>query len=210
MILGDGHLDKYGQLNLLHSDKQLEYLKWKVKLLKKHGIKVSPIKKKINNKKYIAYYASTKVYNFSKLYRKILYIPKKTFPLKQLEKLTPLHIAIWYMDDGSLQTLRNKDGYVRGNTLSLNTNISKEENQVIIDLFKRKWNINFKQRKKGKYYILECHTKEARKFIKLIYNFVYRVPCMRYKLNVKPLTLKSLTNHCRYKRTEKESMRKSA
>jgi hypothetical protein len=26
MVLGDGHLDKYGQLNLLHSDKQLEYL----------------------------------------------------------------------------------------------------------------------------------------------------------------------------------------
>jgi hypothetical protein len=31
------------------------------------------------------------------------------------------------------------------------------------------------------------------------------VPCMRYKLNIKLLTQKSLTNHCRYKRTETEN-----
>ena len=107
-------------------------------MLKKHGIKVSPIKRKVNNTNYVAYYASTKVYNFSKLYRKILYTPIKSYPLKQLLKLTPLHIAIWYMDDGSLQTLKNKDGYIRGNTLTLHTNISKEENQVIIDYFQNK------------------------------------------------------------------------
>ena len=37
------------------------------------------------------------------------------------------------MDDGSLTMLKNKDGYIRGNCLRLHTNISKEENQIIID-----------------------------------------------------------------------------
>lgn len=42
------------------------------------------------------------------------------------------------MDDGSLTQLKNKDGYVRGNTLRIHTNVSKEENQIIIDYFKEK------------------------------------------------------------------------
>jgi hypothetical protein len=94
MVIGDGHLDKYGNLNILHSEKQLEYLEWKRNLLKKLGYKVSPIKQKINNKKYIAYYFSVGASRYTKLYRKILYRPKKTITPKILKKFDPLHLAI--------------------------------------------------------------------------------------------------------------------
>lgn len=138
MCLGDGHLDKYGQLNIQHCKDQLDFLTWKRKLLMQSGIKCGEIKFLTSNG-FPAYKFSTKVYNFSKLYRKILYRPKKIIGnIKQLNKLTALHISIWYMDDGSLTQLKNKDGYIRGNTLRIHTNVSKEENQIIIDYFKTK------------------------------------------------------------------------
>lgn len=195
MVLGDGHLDKYGQLNIQHSEKQIDYLIWKHKLLRKHGISCTEIKPIISNG-FLAYKFSTRVYDFAKMFRNVLYKPKKTLGiLKQLNKLSALELAIWYMDDGSLTKLKNKDGYVRGCTLRLHTNVSKEENQVIIDFFKKKWNVSFTQNKKGNFYELVMHTKEARKFIQIVEPYVRRVPCMHYKIdNLKPLTLKSLTN----------------
>lgn len=139
MVIGDGHLDKYGNLNILHSDKQLEYLEWKRNLLKKLGYKVSPIKQKINNKKYIAYYFSVGSSKYTKLYRKILYQPKKTITPKILKKFGPLELAIWYMDDGSLTKLKNKEtGKIRGSLLRISTHLSKEENQALIDFIHSK------------------------------------------------------------------------
>lgn len=90
------------------------------------------------------------------------------------------------MDDGSLVTLKNKDGYVRGNALRIHTNVSKEENQIIIDYFKEVWDVNFKQNKKNSYYELVMHTKEARKFLKIVEPYVRRIKCMQHKLNIKP------------------------
>lgn len=205
MCYGDGHLDKYGQLNIQHCAAQLDYLTWKRKLLMAHGIKCCDIKFR-NSNGFPAYYFSTKVYNFSKLFRKILYTPKKKIGIrKQLDKFTPLHLSIWYMDDGSLTQLKNKDGYVRGNTLRIHTNVSKEENQIIIDYFKEKWNIKFGLQKVNDYYCLSCHTKEARKFIKIVEPFVRRIPSMQHKLKVKVLTHKSIFNG-RAKWLEKEAV----
>jgi len=187
MIIGDGHLDKYGQLNIRHCERQEGYVRWKHKVLKKHNISVSRIRTYKSNGT-TQYGFSTKVYKFSKLFRKILYTPKKTVGIrKQLNRLTPLGIAIWYMDDGSLTTLKNKDGYVRGSALRIHTNLSKEENQVIIDYFQEIWNIKFKQNKKNSYYELVMHTKEARKFLQIVEPYVRRVSCMHHKLKIKPI-----------------------
>lgn len=185
MILGDGHLDKYGQLNLRHGIKQREYLEWKKKLLNRSGIHTGEIIEFISNG-HPQVRCSTKVYNFSKLYRRILYRPKKTLGIRKLLNfLSPINIAIWYMDDGSLTTLKNKDGYIRGNCLRIHTNVTKEENQILIDYFKEKFGINFNQNKKNSFYELVCGTREARKFINIIRPFVEQVECMKHKLNLK-------------------------
>lgn len=183
MVIGDGHLDKHGQLNLRHCIKQKEYLEWKKKLLNRNGIKTSDIVEFISNGK-PQVRCATKVYNFSKLYRRILYAPKKRLGvIKLLNFLDPLHIAIWYMDDGSLTILKNKDGYIRGNMLRIHTNVSKEENQILIDFFNKKFNINFYQNKHGNNYVLVCGTKEARKFVEIVRPYVEQVSCMLHKVN---------------------------
>lgn len=201
MCLGDGHLDKYGQLNILHSTKQEDYVIWKHKLLRSYGLSTNEVKK-VNNNGFPAVKFSTNVTKYSKLLRAILYRPKKTYPLKQLNKLTPLELAIWFMDDGGLSNAKCPyTGGIRATNLILHTNISKEENEVIISYFEDKWKVKFKLAKKGNYYTLRANTVEARKFIRIVEPYVRRVPSMAHKLNVKPLTKNSLSNG-RAKRSE--------
>ena len=56
---------------------------------------------------------------------------------------------------------------------------------MLIDAIKTNFNVSFGQRKMGKYYSLICGTKEARKFMEIVNNYVSKVSCMHYKLKVK-------------------------
>lgn len=184
MIIGDGYLNRKGFISIRHGKNQKEYLEWKDKLLNKHGITTTGVYK-INNNGYEGYELRTHIHRFLKLYRRVLYKHGKNIAnRKLLNKLTPLGIAIWYMDDGSLSN-QKRNGKVHRSLLTISTCISKEENQIIIDYFKQTWGIKFGQRKMKNSYALVCSTKEARKFIELVRPYVEQVECMRYKLNVK-------------------------
>jgi len=188
VTIGDGHIDKNGYGLICHSKAQKEYLEWKHSYLKSIGVKVLPIRYRDNNG-YGAYLFGISTCRFTKLLRRIMYTPTKNYySRKLLNRLEAIHIAIWYMDDGGLSQ-KKRNGKVYANELTLNTYTSKENNQILIDYFKDVWNINFNQyRNKGKYR-LSCSTKEARKFISIVYPYVSKIECMKHKLNVKPLTI---------------------
>ena len=119
--------------------------------------------------------------------RKYIYSPKKDFANRKiLNRLTPLGIYIWYLDGGSLLKIKNKDGNIRANILTLNTMLTKEQNQIIIDYFKEVWGVKFGQVKDHGKYRLQCGTKQARKFIAIIAPYKNEVKCMSYKFDVKP------------------------
>ena len=189
MTFGDGYIQKNGNLKIRHSVKQKEYLEWKMKLLRKNGIHTSDIYY-VDNNGYGAYEFYTYSYNFIKLIRKYLYTPNKNIAqIKQLNKFTPIGLYIWSLDDGGLSQLKNKDGSLRANTLMLNTMLNKDENQIIINYFKEKWDIQFRQCKNHGKYRLECGTREARKFIKILEPYIDEVECLSYKFNVKPMSI---------------------
>ena len=96
-----------------------------------------------------------------------------------LDKLDLEGIAIWYMDDGGLSAKR-RNGKVHAYELFLNTHISKENNQIIIDYFKETWNINFQQVKNKGSYRLRMSTYEIKKYLPLISKFI--IPSMQYKI----------------------------
>lgn len=75
------------------------------------------------------------------------------------------------MDDGGLSQ-KKRNGKVHANDLILNTHLSKEENQVIIDYFKEEWDIHFTQIKNKNRYRLRCGTREARKFISIVEPYI--------------------------------------
>ena len=88
------------------------------------------------------------------------------------------------MDDGGLSQ-KKQDGVVVANDLMLNTGLQKEENQTIIDYFLEVWGIQFTQVKNHNCYRLRCGTKEARKFISIVYPYVSQLKCFEHKLNIK-------------------------
>ena len=184
MIFGDGYLNPQGYLSIRHALKNKDYVEWKYQLLKSKFNVTLPYY--VSNNGYGAYELRTKTYRFIKLYRKVIYGTgrKKISNFKLLNKLTPLGLAIWYMDDGHLSQ-KKRDGKVHANTLYINTYISKEENQIIINYFKEKWNICFTQNHDKGFYRLRCGTKEARKFLDIVRPYVSQIPSMSHKLLIK-------------------------
>lgn len=186
MALGDGTLSVNGYLAIRHSVDQLEYLQWKHDTLKNYGVKVCDIYP-VNNNGYGGYEFRTKSYDFIKVLRKQLYPGgKKDISKKSIyNKIGIIGLSIWYMDDGSISTQKNKNGKVHRSILTISTCIDKESNQKIIDSISGLYDINFGQRKMKKSYALVISTREARKFIDLVSPYVGQVSCMQYKLNVK-------------------------
>lgn len=186
LTIGDGCINKKGQLRLTHCKAQEEYLIWKKNYLKSLNIETNPIKEfpnGVNNGVRFSVKSSKK----TKLARRILYKPTKNYYNRQLlNKLTAKHIAIWYMDDGSLSQKRRK-GIVHANDLTMNTYTTKENNQILIDYFKEVWGVTFYNCKSKNHYRLSCSTKQARIFIDIVKPYVSEVKCMSHKLKVKPL-----------------------
>lgn len=75
------------------------------------------------------------------------------------------------MDDGSLSA-EKINGKTHAYKLGIATYLSYEENKVIANYFKEKWDIQFNIHKDGSHYRLRMGTKEARKFIKLVKPYV--------------------------------------
>ncbi len=184
MCLGDGYITPSGGLAISHCLKQKEYLQWKADLLKKVGVNHSGLKYRDNNG-YGAYEVSTCGTKFLKLLRKVLYKPKKTISRKLFNRLDATGLAIWYMDDGSISNRKYPDGTIKSSVLTISTCITKEENQIFIDVISEKFGVKFGQRKMKDSYALICGTKEARKFLEIVSPTVSLIECMKYKLNVK-------------------------
>jgi len=185
VILGDGYLAKTGSGSILHCAAQRDYLEWKVKYLRSEGVKCSDIVYKNNNG-----FDACRVYinttKWGKCLWRILYKTgtKNIYNRKLLNRLSPIHIAIWYMDDGGLSQ-KKRDGVVCANELMLNTHTTRENNQILIDYFLEVWGISFTQVLNRGRYRLRCGTKEARKFLDIVREYVSQVPSMAHKLNIK-------------------------
>lgn len=105
---------------------------------------------------------------------------KKIIPKEALEQLTLEGIAWWYMDDGSM-SIKKIDGKPRGAEITLNTYLTAEENQIIIDFFQNQYNITWKLNKSKGKYRLRMGKKEGKKFFALIEPYI--IDSMKYKID---------------------------
>lgn len=205
LLLGDGYIDDKGRICIGHCEKQKDYCIYKAKLLHSvcggKDIKVheyicnnSILKNKKQFKK-----STRTIYSFKKQsksfipIREMLYDDnrKKRITSEVLQYLTPESIALWWMDDGTLtEKFTQKDGksIKCGYSLRLFTYLSEEENllirQFFIDNYGVVWNVvKADGDKSGKQFMLRCGTKEGRKFLEIIRNYITeRVPSMAYKV----------------------------
>jgi len=177
-ILGDGSIlyphpkSKYPRLIINHGLPQKDYALVKAEALKSLGASVSERKNKgfgdttvsittsclmcLVNVRELMYRGGTKIPNYG-----------------ILNRLTPLGLAIWWMDDGSY----------KGNSGSLHTEgFSKEGNYMLSDFMLDKWGVSFVPTLDSArtLWYLRLRKSELDKWIKIIQPFVFN--CMKFKV----------------------------
>lgn len=182
-ILGDGHLTKLSkkglsQLFLKYDDRSLSYLNWLHQMFSPIG--VNEIKEKVKGG-YHQHYFSTKSSKELGEIRELFY-PKeiKIVPENIQQLLTdPIAIAVWYMDDGSVD-FRKK--YHRNATFSTFC-FSFKECEYLQKMFENNFSIRVsihKTKMRGKiYFRLYVKSESMNFFLDLIRKYIH--PCFRYK-----------------------------
>lgn len=195
IVLGDGHIGVGGNCSMVHSTKQLDYLQWKQKYLNCMGVPNGEIKF-FDNSGFPGCKLYVNVSRWGKLLRRFLWKDgyKNIYNRKLLNRLDPIHIAIWYMDDGGLSQ-KKKNGIICANDLMLNTHTTIENNNILIDYFIEVWGVKFTQVKNKGHYRLRCGTHQARIFLDIVREYVSQIPSMSHKLNIKPLSPKNWEVH---------------
>ena len=188
LLIGDGTISSNFVFKLSHSVEQREYLEWKIKLLDKFQIKNNGIKEYISTCGYNigkgVLYSQMSVIPTIKALRRTVYIPKKTITRKLLNWLTPLEIAIWYMDDGHINVNTSKQRSSIQHTIKIATCVDEITVEIIIQYFLDVWNIKFRKFPEGKntFSIASSSEEDYSKFVNLIKPFVEQVPSMLYKI----------------------------
>lgn len=174
-LMGDGGLytrnGKTASFQEGHGLGQEQYLKWKEQKLRRLQPRLTyPVSKKTSKKE--CYLATSFFHSLERL-RKDYYTDGKRVTLEVLQKLTPLGLAIWYMDDAH----KLRGGGIRLYTCSFNL----EEHELIIEHFKDFWNILPKMEWSGDNPYLKFVANEAEKLIDVIEPHI--VASMSYKIS---------------------------
>lgn len=180
-IMGDGHFNKAGQLEVVHGKKQYPYIYWL-------NYKLNSISTGL--KQYRSMYRfRTKSLDYIKNLHKSLYQDRiKKVNLDFLNTLTPLGLSIWFCDDAYLDNGSNYILCTQG--------FSSVDREIIYQYFIDKWNIKTgirKLYKKNYAKIYEATSFDHENSTKLTQIIKYHlVPSMLYKL------LKSERKHIVY------------
>lgn len=179
-ILGDSSFRHYNNkeysngIIMRHSLKQKDYVKYKNKLLGKLAIhyKEYEAQNSYEKEKVEAWTYSNQA--ISKIYQLCTKDNHKHITKEWLEKLNWLGIAIWYMDDGSLNVgTKNPSIYFH------TEGYSKEENETIINFFSH-IGIKAYLRRYKTYYFVAISTNDSNKIWENIKTFI--PDNMQYKL----------------------------
>ena len=188
LLIGDGTISSNYVFKLSHSTEQKEYLEWKIKLLNNLDIKNNGIKTYTSTCGYNVgkevLYSQMSVIPTIKALRRTIYIPKKTITRRLLNWLTPLEIAIWYMDDGHINVNTSKQRSSIQHTIKIATCVDEKTIEIIIQYFLEVWNIKFRKFPEGKnaFSLASSSEEDYSKFVDLIKPFVKQVPSMLYKI----------------------------
>ena len=185
-IIGDGCIrsikEKYFVFKIRHCLKQKDYLLYKASIINRI-FNTFNVVKDINNNGYPGcdYY----LYNseLKDLYN--LFYPnnkKQIVNSEIINNLSPEALAIWWMDDGCLSLIKNKQGKIRARQGFLNTYLSKEDNLKLIELLNSKFNLNLKNVKDRKAYRIRLNTQDLKELIPIIKPYIH--PIFNYKIDM--------------------------
>lgn len=188
-LLGDSSFYyKKGYVSFSQCERQLEYLNWKRNKLKLlHVGNVGQTVNKWMDNEYTRFYFNCYLkdgnhQDFIEYIHKNLYANsgRKKVSEKYLDCLTPLGLAVWWMDDGSM-CLSKENRYGKLSTNCFNY----EENILIQQYLKRKYDITPSIKQEKGAYFLRFSVSNMKKLISVIYPYVCEVPSMIYKIDLR-------------------------
>lgn len=184
--LGDGSIvntnAKTAILKIFHSIKQTEYLIYTQKLFRGAGLSTSDIR--YVDRLYPGNRFDVHLGRSGRELRRLFYPnDNKIITRSLLNKLTPAGIAIWYQDDGQMRYIK-RAGIIQGREIRLSTHGFTEKEQYIMKkYFSVVWDVEFRINRDRQYYYLICAATQAKKFFKIIDNYIDE--SMLYKFDFK-------------------------
>lgn len=192
MLLGDGYLNKHNSesnshLQMSHSIKQQDYALWKARLLE-YLTNVTTREYAIFNKSVGKTYQTIQIVTrrhpfYTKLRDRMYHFNHKVIDEHCMKMLTPLGLALWYMDDGCCT---KKSGWDNGNgyVVSLSTHsFSALEHLYLQWYFQKKWNIRWRIDKKthrGPFILAMTKMVDRNRFFDIVEPYIHE--SMRYKI----------------------------
>jgi hypothetical protein len=188
-MLGDAKRISPSSAQFQHSMKQKAYLMWKYKEMENishtHSLQLRfGFDKRYNHVNFgYRFYslANTDIENCIKLFYSS---GEKEVYQEILNKLTPLSLTVWFMDDGTTRRDSSKSFEMSICTDSF----SKENCELIIKYFKEKWNIDcclkihsYSKKENIPHYRIVFEEKTDNNFIDIIKP--YMLPSMKYKID---------------------------
>ncbi len=188
-LLGDGYITKldygyatYYRFEVEHTINDKEYVDWLYKELSVIFNVEARVRHRYSSLDQRGI-KSTSLSLYSKMHEIFRSLREETYPNNRktvsqewLDKLTPLSLAVWYMDDGTY--------HINRNTIEIYTNsFSLEEHHLMQRHFQQTWNISPTIVKRGKgqrkKYCLYFPRNEAVKLLHIIHPHILQ--CMRRK-----------------------------
>jgi len=201
MVLGDGYIRKGKNavnynISCTHNPKQYEYMLWKMEILKENLNKnywTNKMKTHFSGK---AVFTGNKdkIYEMYKsvlgthtlvtnLYKRMYNENGKYVSKSILNELTPIGIAIWFMDDGTLSIVKHKDGRNKTKRIFLHIQgFDSKSQKNIQEFFNDNYNLNASLQRDRNHFRLYIPAASVDLFLNIVSPFVSLVACMRYKI----------------------------
>lgn len=208
MLLGDSSIrnDKRSRsqnvmISTTQGEKQLDYLRLKQQMFGAENFAIYKSKSGYcDNAVYIGRLISDS--NIANHVLADCYINgKKTVTKAMADKLTPVSLALWYLDDGTIRH-RNKDDRNRPAIQISTCGFSKEENEILIEMLQNRFGVESNLRlEKNKYWTIYITAKGTEVFLNLIKDYIPK--SMKYKTLVEYENLPCLLENISFTRKER-------
>lgn len=186
-LLGDGNISiekgRQPRFRFSHCLKDREWVFWCYEQLKDYVELSSPKYRKVLDQRLKdgyseSYYTQSKVGEISTLLKEVWYPKdKKVLPLEFVKAhFSPLTLAWWYQDDGSLTI---SDSTIKKIILATNS-FSNQENRRLIEILFTNLHLSFSLDSQNRLVIYD--QKQILYFLSLVSEFIH--PCMSRKINI--------------------------
>lgn len=198
MLLGDGYIGSRDfEFGFGHSLKQQDYALWKAEKINSifreknlpRRCKTKQIDHKVKGKTYPAIHVNMWWKDYFKRVHAKVYKPKKGVEYILRQPLEDIHLAIWFMDDGS--ETRRKTARVDGTEYTCNPYLrlhtyafTEGQHNLIREWFSRKYQVEPKLTKTSKGIYIRFTVKDSEVLFKRIRCYLEQVESMRDKFQL--------------------------